>query len=57
MCQPISGRDLQIRVEFIGKKGICPNTFDLCSIHDYTKLRRWHHLDIMDYHTYIEYIE
>ena len=35
-------KEIQIRVEFIGKKGICPNTFDLCSIHDYTKLLRWH---------------
>ena len=47
-------KKIQIRVEFIGNKGICPNNFDLCSIHDYTKLRRWRHLDIMDYHTYIE---
>ena len=47
-------KEIQIRVEFIGKKGMSPIDFDLCSIHDYTKLRRWRHLDIMDYHTYIE---
>lgn len=47
-------KEINIRVEFIRNKGICPYNFDLCSGHDYTKLRRWRHLDIMDYHTYIE---
>jgi len=47
-------KEIQIRVEFIGKKGICLIDFDLCSIYNYIKLRRWRHLDIMDYHAYIE---
>jgi len=47
-------KEIRIRVEFIGKKGVCPINFDRCSIYDYTKLRKWRHLDIMDYHTYIE---
>ena len=47
------GLDVIIRIEYIGDKAECPDTFETCSIYDHAPERVWRHLDTMQYKTYI----
>ena len=46
-------KEVEIKITFIGKKVECPNTFEMCGIYDHSPERRWRHLDLFDYKTYI----
>jgi transposase len=45
--------DIKIVIKFIGKRALCPDTFELCSLYDHAPRREWRHLDTMQYKTYI----
>jgi len=45
--------EMDIHVEYISAKGLCPHTKELCPIYDLRENRRWRHLDILQYKTYI----
>ena len=42
-----------IDIEHVGKQACCPKTFDLCGVYDLAPKRKWRHLDILDYKTYL----
>ena len=46
-------KEVEIKISFIGKKAECPNTFVMCGIYDHVPERKWRHLDLLDYKTYI----
>ena len=46
-------RDVFIDIEHVGKQACCPKTFDLCGVYDRAPKRKWRHLDILDYKTYL----
>ena len=45
--------DIKIVIKFIGKRALCPDTMELCSLYDHAPTREWRHLDTMQYKTYI----
>lgn len=45
--------EVDIYVSYIGCKALCPERMELCSIYDHRRIRRWRHLDIMQFKTYI----
>jgi len=45
--------EVEIRVLYVGKQAKCPSTLDFCGIYDHSAERRWRHLDLMNYKTYI----
>lgn len=45
--------EIDIFIEYSLSKGHCPHTKELCRIYDLRENRRWRHLDIMQYKTYI----
>jgi len=45
--------EIDIVIEYVLSKGVCPHTKELCSIYDLRELRRWRHLNIMQYKTFI----
>ena len=46
-------REVFIDIEHVGKQACCPKTFDLCGVYDLAPKRKWRHLDILDYKTYL----
>ena len=48
-----SFKEVDIIIEYIGKKGVCPTTKETCNIYDFRPIRRLRHLDIFDYKTFI----
>ena len=46
-------KEIIIEVVFTGKKGIRPGSKELCPIYDHAPLRRWRHLDLLQYKTFI----
>jgi len=46
-------REVFIDIEHTGKQAECPKTFDLCVVYDHAPERKWRHLDILDYKTYL----
>ena len=42
-----------IDIEDVGKQAWCRKTFDLCVFYDLAPKRKWRHLDILDYKTYL----
>jgi len=46
-------KEVEIDIDYIGKKAECPRTFELCGIYDHTPTRRWRHLDLFDFKTYL----
>ncbi|MFB6305625.1 MAG: transposase family protein [Flavobacteriales bacterium] len=46
-------QDINIKVEHVGNKALCPVTKELCKKHDHANERSWRHLDTMQYKTYI----
>ena len=49
----IETEEVDIFIKFIDKKGECPELQGLYPIHDKRELRRWRHLDMLQYKTYI----
>ncbi|MES1224976.1 MAG: ISL3 family transposase [Bacteroidota bacterium] len=45
--------EIDIFIEYTSSQGQCPHTKELCRIYDLRENRRWRHLDIMQYKTYI----
>jgi transposase len=45
--------EIDIFIEYSSTQGICPHTKQLCRIYDLRESRRWRHLNIMQYKTYI----
>ena len=45
--------EVYIDIEYIGKKAEHPDNMDMLSIYDHAPERKWRHLDIMQYKTYI----
>ena len=45
--------EVDIFVSYIGSQAECPDSLELCNIHDYRKSRRWRHLDTMQFKTFI----
>ena len=46
-------REVFIDIEHTGKQAECPKTLDLCGVYDHAPERKWRHLDILDYRTYL----
>jgi transposase len=44
---------VDIHIEYLLKEGPCPETGELCKVHDHKEEREWRHLDSMGYSTYI----
>lgn len=45
---------IDVHVEFIGSKALCPDSGELLPIYDHREPRRWRHLNMMQYQTWIE---
>lgn len=45
--------EVDVYVIYIGKKAECPETHEMCGIYDHRGMRRWRHLDTMQFKTYI----
>lgn len=45
--------EVDILVSYVGSKAECPDTMEMCSIYDHRESRRWRHLDVMQFKTYI----
>jgi len=45
--------EINVFIEYIGKKAEAPDTLELCPIHDYASNRRWRHMDTMQFKTFI----
>jgi transposase len=45
--------DVEITIDYTGHSALCPDTGEECSLYDHAPLRKWRHLDIMQYKTYI----
>jgi transposase len=50
----LSEKRVLIVLEYAGEKGSCPECSALCSLHDQAPLRRWRHLDTMQFETLLE---
>ncbi|PCI08749.1 MAG: hypothetical protein COB73_06560 [Flavobacteriaceae bacterium] len=48
--------EVDVFMSFIGEKGECPDTMELCSIYDHRVTRRWRHLDTMQFKTWTVYL-
>jgi len=46
-------QQVEVYVEYTASKAKCPDTGDLLPIYDHRKPRRWRHLNIMLYQTWI----
>lgn len=46
-------KEIEVFVSYIGNQAECPKTFDLCNIYDHGPKRRWRHLDILQFQTYL----
>ena len=46
-------RRVDIHISYQLKEGPCPDTGELCKVHDYRDEREWRHLDSMGYATFI----
>lgn len=46
-------KEVEIKISYIGAKAVCPQSHDLYSIYDHAPQRRWRHLDLLDYKTYL----
>lgn len=46
-------KEVDIEVSYIGKQAECPSSFELCSIYDHAPARKWRHLDLFDFKTYL----
>lgn len=46
-------KEIDIFIEYSKTNGICPNTKELSPIYDHREIRRFRHLDLFDYKTYI----
>ena len=44
---------VEIHITFIGTKAECPKTHVSCCIYDQAPARKWRHLDVLDYKTYL----
>ena len=49
----IKTEEVDVFVEYIGKEAEDPDTLGLCPIYDHAPLRRWRHLDTMQFKTFI----
>src|SRR6056297_969158 len=46
-------QQVEVYVEYTASKAKCPETGDLLPIYDHRKPRRWRHLNMMQYQTWI----
>jgi transposase len=46
-------KEIDLFIEYIESTGICPNTQELCPIYDFRDFRRFRHLDIFEYKTFL----
>lgn len=46
-------RRMDVHVEFIGSKALCPDSGELLPVYDHREQRRWRHLNMMQYQTWI----
>jgi transposase len=46
-------KEINIKVNYTSKEGVCKKTGEICPIYDYRSKRSWRHLDFMGYHTYL----
>lgn len=44
---------VDITIDYVPKSGIDPESEEICPIYDFMEYRRWRHLNIMQYQTYI----
>lgn len=49
----VSGRRVDVYVEYAKKSGICPECGELCGLHDRLAERTWRHLDTMQFETFV----
>ncbi len=47
----VSGKAVEIRLEYISKKMQCPECGNFCSIYDHAPEQKWWHLDTMQFGT------
>ena len=45
--------EVDIYVSYISDNAECPDSMELCSIYDHRNIRRWRHLDTMQFKTFI----
>lgn len=45
--------EVDIRIEYIGDRAVCPETKEPNTIYDHAPERRWRHLDTLQYKTYL----
>lgn len=46
-------KEVEIHISYIESKAECPGTYELCGIYDHAPSRRWRHLDLLDFKTYL----
>ena len=51
----IRTEEVDVFVEYIGKEAEDPDALELCPIYDHAPLRRWRHLDTMQFNTFINF--
>jgi len=45
--------EIVVHVRYVGETAFCPLTDERCPVHDYNPVRRWRHLDTMQYKTFL----
>lgn len=45
--------EVEVHLSYLSKLGICPFTHESCSVYDLAPVRKWRHLDTMQYKTYL----
>lgn len=45
--------EITININHVSVEALCPESMEMCKIYDHAPLRKWRHLDIMQYKTYI----
>lgn len=52
-CLNTKTEEVDVQIKYIGQKADHPLTFESCPIYDHAPIRRWRHLDTMQFKTYI----
>lgn len=45
--------EVDVYVSFIGSRAECPESLEMCPVYDFREVRRWRHLDTMQFKTFI----
>jgi transposase len=46
-------KEIEVFITHVGKQAECPVTLDLCGIYDHAPVRKWRHLDVLEFKTYL----